>query len=80
MRMRQVPSVALPAGQTVELKSGGYHVMLMNLTQQVKAGDTIPLTLIFEGPDGKRETQEITAQVRALNSTAKPATHGDHKH
>lgn len=80
MRMRQVPGVALPAGQTVELKSGGYHVMLMNLTQQVKAGDTIPLTLVFEGPDGKRETQEITAQVRALNSTAKPATHGDHKH
>ena len=70
----------LPAGQTVELKSGGYHVMLMDLKQQVKAGDTVPLTLVFEGPDGQRETQEVKAQVRALNSTGQPAAHGDHKH
>jgi len=80
MRMRQVPAIELPAGQTVELKSGGYHVMLMDLKQQVKAGDTVPLTLVFEGPDGQRETQEVKAQVRALNSTGQPAAHGDHKH
>lgn len=79
MRMREVRSVDLPAGKTVELKSGGYHVMLMNLRQQVKAGDTVPLTLVFEGSDGKRETQEVQAQVRALNSPAKPAAHGGSK-
>jgi len=75
-----VPAVELPAGKTVELKPGGYHVMLMDLKQQVKEGDTVPLTLVFEGKDGKRETQEVKAQVRASNSAATPAAHGDHKH
>ncbi len=79
MKMRQVPAVELPAGRTVELKPGGYHVMLMDLKQQVKEGDTVPLTLVFEGKDGKRETQEVKAQVRALNSTVQPAAHGDHR-
>lgn len=78
MKMRQVPAIALPAGKTVELKPGGYHVMLMDLKQQVKAGDTVPLTLVFEGKDGKRESVEVKAQVRALNTPAQPAT--QHKH
>lgn len=80
MRMRQVPSLPLPAGKTVELKPGGYHVMLLDLKQQVKEGDTVPLTLVFEGKDGKRDTLEVKAPVRALNASAKPAAHGDHKH
>jgi copper(I)-binding protein len=81
MRMRQVPSVVLPAGKTVELKPGGYHVMLLDLKQQVKEGDTVPLTLVFEAKDGKRESLEVKVPVRALNASAKPAAaHGDHKH
>lgn len=84
MKMRQVPAVELPAGKTVELKPGGYHVMLMDLKQQVKAGDTVPLTLVVEGADGKRESVEVQAPVRALNATsAQPAghdAHGAHKH
>lgn len=75
MKMRQVPAVALPAGKTVELNPGGYHVMLMNLPQQIKEGDSVPLTLVFEGKDGKRETVEVKAPVRALNTAAKPAAH-----
>ena len=77
MRMRQVPGVDLPAGKPVELKPGGYHVMLMDLKQQVKAGDTVPITLVFEGKDGKRESVAIQAPVRPLNATA---AHGEHKH
>ncbi len=81
MRMRQIPALELPAGKPVELKPGGYHVMLLDLKQQVKAGDTVPLTLVFEGKDGKRETVEVKAPVRALNASAQPAAgHGDHKH
>jgi hypothetical protein len=82
MRMRQVPAVDVPAGKTVELKPGGYHVMLLDLKQQVKEGDTVPLALVFEGKDGKRETVEVKAQVRALNASVQPAVagHGDHKH
>ncbi|MDZ7865940.1 copper chaperone PCu(A)C [Acidovorax sp.] len=80
MRMRQVPAVELPAGKVVNLQPGGYHVMLMNLQQQVKAGDTVPITLVFEGKDGKRESVEVKAPVRPLNATAAPAAHGAHKH
>jgi copper(I)-binding protein len=81
MRMRQIASLELPAGKAVELKPGGYHVMLLDLKQQVKEGDTVPLTLVFEGKDGKRETLEVKAPVRALNASAQPsAMHGDHKH
>lgn len=80
MRMRQVPGVELPAGKTVELKPGGYHIMLMDLPQQVKAGDTVPLTLVFEGKDGKRESLEVQAPVHPVNASAAPAGHGQHKH
>ena len=79
MTMRHIPGVDLPAGKTVELKPGGYHVMLMNLKQQVKEGDTVPLTLTFEGKDGKRDTMEVKVPVRALNTAAQPAAgHGKH--
>ena len=80
MRMRQVPAVELPAGKAVDLKPGGYHVMLMDLKQPVKEGDTVLLTLVFEGKDGQRETVEVKAPVRPLNSGASPSTHGGHKH
>lgn len=83
MKMRQVPFVELPAGKAVELKPGGFHVMLMDLNQQVKEGDTVPLTLVIEAKDGKRESVEVKAAVRALNTSTQPAAHnahGDHKH
>lgn len=75
MRMRAVPLVELPAGQTVELKPGGYHVMLLDLKQQLKAGESVPLTLVVEGKDGKRETLEVKAPVRALGATAHDMKH-----
>ena len=70
MKMGAVPSVELPAGKTVALKPGGYHVMLMDLKQQLKPGDTVPLTLVVEGKDGKKDTLEIKAPVKALNAAA----------
>lgn len=71
MKMRAVPGLDLPAGKAVELKPGGYHVMLMDLKQPLKAGDTVALTLVVEGKDGKRETLEVKAPVKALDA-AKP--------
>lgn len=82
MRMRAVPGLDLPAGKAVALKPGGYHVMLIDLKQALKAGDTVPLTLVFEGADKQRVTQAVSAPVRALNAAA-PAPahdHGGHKH
>jgi copper(I)-binding protein len=65
-----VPALELPAGNAVELKPGGYHLMLMDLKQQLKAGDSVPLKLVIEGKDGKRETLEVKAPVRALTEGA----------
>jgi hypothetical protein len=73
MKMRAIPGLDLPAGKTVELKPGGYHVMLMDLKQQAKVGDSIALTLVIEGKDGKRETIAVNAPVKALDTSA-------HKH
>ena len=53
MKMRAIPGLDLPPGQTVELKQGGYHVMLIDLKSQVSEGQTVPITLVFEGKDKK---------------------------
>ncbi len=71
MKMRAVPGIDLPAGKTVELKSGGYHVMLLALKGQVREGDSVPLTLVFEGKDKKRQSIEVKAAARPLNASAK---------
>jgi copper(I)-binding protein len=65
MRMRAIPSLDLPSGVTVSLRPGGYHVMLMDLRTHIRAGDRIPLSLVIELRDGRRETLEIRALARA---------------
>jgi copper(I)-binding protein len=71
MKMNAVPSLDLPAGKAVELTPGGYHVMLMDLKQQVKEGDEVPLTLTIESKDGSRATLEVKAAARPLNAPMK---------
>ncbi|MYN14420.1 copper chaperone PCu(A)C [Pusillimonas sp. TS35] len=66
MKMRQIPSLALPAGQTVMLKPGGYHIMLLDLKQPIKAGEKIPVSLVVEAASGKRETLQIEAAAQEL--------------
>ncbi len=81
MKMRAVPGLELPAGKAVDLKPGGYHVMLMGLKQQVKEGEVVPVTLVVEGKDGKRESVEVKAPVRALAAQAAGPSHGSgHRH
>lgn len=75
MKMRAMPGLELPAGKAVELKPGGYHVMLMDLKQQLKAGDTVPLTLVVEGKDGKKESLELKVPVKALGAAADMQQH-----
>jgi len=76
MEMRAVPALDLPAGKMVELKSGGYHVMLMGLAKPLAKGDTVPIIFTIEGAGGKRTIIEVKAEVRPLGATAEPA----HKH
>ena len=81
MTMRAIPSLPLPAGKTVELRPGGYHVMLMDLKAAVKDGETVPVTLIVEGRDGQRQNIEIQAPVRGMKAApAMQQGHGAHKH
>ena len=71
MMMRQIKKIDLPAGKTVELKPGGLHVMLIGLTQQLKPGDQVDLTLIYE--NGKKT--RLTAPVKKIGGG-----HMHHKH
>ncbi len=78
MKMRAVARLDLPAGKPVILGPGGYHVMLMNLKQMIKTGDSVPLTLQFEGKDTKVEMIEVVAEVRDLTSKAPAANPHQH--
>ena len=80
MKMRAIPALALPAGKAVELKPGGYHVMLMELKGQLKDGDTVPLTLVVEGKDGKRQTLELKVPARPLTAGAPAGGMQGHGH
>jgi copper(I)-binding protein len=75
MRMSAVPRLDLPAGKVVDLKPGGYHVMLMDLRQPLKEGDSVPVTLAFQDKGGARYTVDVKMPVRALGAP-EPA----HKH
>ncbi len=78
MKMRALPNgLELPAGKPVALKPGGFHVMLLELKQPLKAGDIVPLSLVVEGSDKKRETVDVKATVRGPQTA--PAG-GEHKH
>jgi copper(I)-binding protein len=74
MRMRAVESIELPAGQTVNLASGGYHGMLFELRRQLKEGEQVPLTLTVVDAAGKRADIAVSAPVRPLTYSA-PAAH-----
>ena len=49
MKMRKLEAgIPVPAGQTVELKPGGLHMMFMQVKEPFKEGDSVPVTLVFE--------------------------------
>ncbi len=59
MTMREVEMIELPAGKAVELKPGGYHIMLMELVKPLEVGDTIEITLTFKNAGEKTVTAEV---------------------
>ena len=48
MRMRAVDAIEIRTGQTVTLRPGGFHLMLIGLSQPLRQGETVPVTLRFE--------------------------------
>ncbi|MFS2052718.1 copper chaperone PCu(A)C [Variovorax sp. Varisp41] len=81
MKMRELSAgLDLPAGQTVELKPGGFHVMLMDLKGAVAKGTNVPLTLKFEDAKGVKTALDVTLPVGApAGADAGGAAH-QHKH
>ena len=77
MKMRAVTGLDLPAGQAVELKPGGYHVMLMDLKAPLAKGSTVPVTLTFKNAQGAESKLELQVPVQA-QMPAMQGGHGSH--
>jgi copper(I)-binding protein len=63
MIMRDIGTLVIPAKSKVELKPGGYHLMLMGLKEQLNDGDVLPITLQFE----KAGKVDVSMPVRAMS-------------
>ena len=64
MKMGQVKDIAVPANGSVDLKPGGYHIMLMNIKAPLRAGETVPVKLKF----AKAGEVEVKLPVNAVGS------------
>lgn len=70
MKMRAVDAVEVLPGKVVDLKSGGYHIMLMMLKGQIKAGGKVPLTLTFEDAGKTQTVIKVEAKAQARDAQA----------
>jgi periplasmic copper chaperone A len=70
MRMRAVQKLDLPPGRAVELKPGGYHVMLMDLKAPLKKGETVPIKLKVRNKSGETQYIDVKAEVRDVTAGA----------
>ena len=70
MKMRELPGgLEIPAGETVVLAPGGFHIMFMGLKQPFVEGETVPVTLTFE----KAGSVEVLLPVEAAAADAPTA-------
>ena len=67
MKMFPVDAVDVPAGKTVKLAPGGYHVMFMQLKEPFKEGAKVPVTLVFE----KAGSVDVVFTVNAMGAMPK---------
>ena len=78
MKMRAIPGgLDIAAGKTVELKPGGYHVMLMDLKATLQKDSTIALTLVFKDAKGAQSKVELKVPVATTAPGLAAATAGD---
>lgn len=81
MRMRAIDALPLAPGQPVQLKPGGYHVMLQELKAPLQPGTTVPVTLTFRNARGER--RDLALQVPVSVAPPREAGAADsqrHKH
>ena len=60
MRMRKVDSLMLRPEEEINLQPGGLHLMLMDIADVIKAGDSLLLTLHFS--DGTKQLVESSVR------------------
>jgi periplasmic copper chaperone A len=70
MSMRQVDSINIPAGGMVELKPGGYHLMVIGLNKALKEGEDVKVTLRFS--NNIRKTITVPVKKRSEEGDANP--------
>lgn len=78
MKMQAVDAIELPAGTKVDLAKAGYHLMFLDLKQQLKEGDTVPLTLTVEDAANKRDTMVVNVPVKPIGYSAPGDAHHGH--
>lgn len=78
MRMRAVPAIDLPAGTSVQLKPGGFHVMLMDLKTPLRKDTQIPLTLVLQNAQGQTSQVQVSVPVMLSAPSGAAAGHGGH--
>ena len=66
MKMSAVPAIDLPAGKSVSLQPGGYHVMLMDLKAPLAKDSSVTLTLKFKDSKGVLSQQELKLPVKEM--------------
>ncbi|MCP3669590.1 MAG: copper chaperone PCu(A)C [Gammaproteobacteria bacterium] len=76
LHMRKVEKIDLPAGKKVMLQSGGMHVMLIGLKQDLKPGDMVAINLVFE--DGSKKKLDVP--VRRIMMMMKKQEEMRHDH
>lgn len=76
MRMRKVEAIDLAGGATTSLKPGGLHIMLIDLKQPLRAGQSFPLGLQFE----KAGTIQVSVPIRKREDMTEPMQHQGHEH
>jgi copper(I)-binding protein len=64
MEMRMLETLELPAGQTVKLEPGGFHLMLFDLKMPLKAGESTRMTLHFKDKNGKESSMKIDLPIK----------------
>lgn len=79
-KMRAVPALDLPEGKAVQLKPGGYHLMLIDLPKPLAKGSTMPLTLHLKDAKGVESRQAILVPVMTAAPGAAAAPHSAHQH
>ena len=85
MRMRAIEALDLPQGVAVDLKPGGYHLMLQQLKAPLVKDSQVPVTLVFKDAKGAVSRLSLQLPVRVAAPAAAGAGHqhmghGGHQH